>query len=194
LTFKLITAPAAEPVLLADVEGQCRASLTAEAATVSLMITAVRQKAETALHRALINQTWDLVLDGFSSSIEIEKPPLVSVSSVKYYDLDGTLQTLAATEYTVDTDSTPGRVYPAYGKTWPVTQNRPNAVRIQFVAGYGAAGTNVPACIRQWMLLNVANLYENRESETVAEGRLTAVDLSTMADALLDPERWKVQI
>jgi len=189
--MKLITAPTVEPVLLADVEAQCRATLTDESAAVNLMIVAVRQKAENVLHRALINQTWDLVLDEFSDEIEIKKPPLVSVSSVKYYDTDGVLQTLANTEYTVDTDSTPGRVYPAYGKTWPVNQDRPNAVRIQFVAGYGAAGAAVPACIRQWMLLNIANLYENRE--TIIIGSINS-ELNTLCDSLLDPERWQVQV
>jgi len=194
MVLKKITSPTVEPITLSDVEGQCRATLTGEEASVNTMIAAVRQKAENILHRAFITQTWDMVLDEFTDVIEVSKPPLVSVASVKYYDPDGILQTLAATEYVIDTDSTPGRVYPAYGKSWPATQVRPNAVRIQFVAGYGDAGTDVPACIRQWMLLNVTNLYENRETETVASGKLTMVDLSTLADSLLDPERWQVQI
>jgi uncharacterized phiE125 gp8 family phage protein len=201
---KLIIPPKVEPLAFADVEAQIQSTLPDDQADlVGGFIVAVRQKCENELRRALLTQTWDLVLDSFLrpgarcpswNAIEIPLPPLQSVVSVKYLSTANVLTTLAPTEYVVDLDSTPGRVMPAYGKTWPSTLDFPNAVRIQFVAGYGDEAEDVPQCIKNWMLLNVANLYENRESETVSTGRLTAVDLSTMADALLDPERWELRV
>ena len=55
-------------------------------------------------------------------------------------------------------------------------------------------GYAVPQCIRNWMKLNISNLYENRESESVSDSRMSQIDLSTMADSLLDPERWEVRV
>jgi uncharacterized phiE125 gp8 family phage protein len=42
----------------------------------------------------------------------------------------------------------------------------------------------IPAAIRQWMLLNVANLYETRETLRI-DLRAASVDVETMADSLL---------
>lgn len=46
----------------------------------------------------------------------------------------------------------------------------------------------IPESVKNWMLLNVANLWENRESIVVSKGQV--IDLSkTMADGLLDDYR-----
>lgn len=200
MALKLVTAPEAEPLTIADVEAQIQYALPADQyELVKGYISAVRQKAETVLRRALVTQTWDLVIDAFPvptsrnqfAAVEIPLPPLQSVDSVQYLDVSGQLVTLADTEYTVDADATPGRILPAYGKAWPFTLDYPGAVRVRFTAGYGAAA-DVPQCIRSWMLLNVASLYENRESAVVGNGGL--IDLSTLADSLLDAERWGVRL
>lgn len=54
--------------------------------------------------------------------------------------------------------------------------------------------TGIPAGIVAWMLLNVSNLYENRESEGAVEGMISPINLVSMADSLLDAERWRVQV
>lgn len=243
MSLKLVTAPICEPLAIADIEGQLQTTLpTDQTVVVQGYIGAVRQKAETALSRAIITQTWELVLDAFPASgvIDLPLPPLQSVVSITYTDVDGNTTTLAVAEYVVDAESTPGRVMLGYEKTWPDTRDYPGAVRVRFVAGYGgpvawdaltvyavgalvyytngitylkttasAAGVlptdatkwavdhpwaSVPACIRSWMLLNVTNLYENRESNGAVEGNVSIIDLTSMADSLLDPERWRVQV
>ncbi len=91
-------------------------------------------------------------------------PPLASVTSVKYPDSAGTQTTLAASEYTVDTAVTPGRLFLKYGHYWPVTILQPHsAVVVRFVAGFGAASA-VPEDLRQALLLLVGHFYENREA------------------------------
>lgn len=201
MAIKVITAPATEPVSLTDVEGQCQSGIpTDQADTVNGYIVAVRQKVENDLRRTLITTTLDLVLDSFPcpttrnpfAALEIPLPPLQSVVSVKYLSSDNVLTTLDPSEYVVDTDSTPGRVIPAYGKVWPSTLDFPGSVRVQFVAGYGDTAEDVPQCIKNWMLLNVGALYENREVLTIGQGGV--IDLSTMADSPLDPERWEVRV
>ena len=200
MSIKLVTAPTVEPVSVADVEGQCNADFSDQYQTVAGYITAVRQRAELELTRTLITTTFDLVLDGFPcattrnpfAAVEIPLPPLQSVVSVKYLSPDGVLTTQDDADYVVDTDSVPGRILPAYGKTWPSTLDYPGAVRVQFEAGYGDTPEDVPQCIRNWMLLNIGALVENREVITVGSGGV--IDLTTMADSLLDPERWNVRV
>lgn len=186
--LKLITPPATEPITVADAEAQSRWDMADEAALVEGYIAAARQKAETYLRRPLITQTWELALDTFPGTlgaIKLPLPPLQSVTSITYIDTDGTLQTLDPALYKVDDSSEPARIVPAYGKTWPATRDEIAAVKVRFVCGYGDTAESVPMCVRQWLLLNVADYFENRETVQVGQ-RLAFVDAKTLADGLLD--------
>lgn len=193
MILKCISQPTNEPVTIEDVANQCRiGDLTDEQASVNLFIAAVRQRAESVTRRALLTQTWELVLDAFPQyrdPIYLPLPPLQSVSSITYYDASGALLTMTSVGYRVISDADTAMILPAYGTEWPATLDDKAVVRVRFVCGYGGDPADVPAAIRQWMLLQVANLFENRETETVASGKLTLVDLSTLADGLLDNYR-----
>lgn len=119
--------------------------------------------------------------------IVIPLPPVQTVDSIKYYDPDGTQQTLAATAYLLDTVSEPGRITPTPGTTWPSTQNRANAVEVKFTAGYGLTSASVPNGIKAWMLLRIGDMFENREA--VVMGVRGAVETHPFVDRLLDPYR-----
>ena len=162
--LKLITPPAAEPVLLADAKLHLRVDGTDEDTLITALIQAAREACEHELGRVLITQTWEMVLDAFPAGIRLPYPPCQSVVSVKYIDADGTLQTLSAPSYQLDSHSEPAWLVPAYGYTWPSTREEPNAVRVQFVAGFGDAGTDVPEVLRAWMLLQIGHWYANREA------------------------------
>lgn len=198
MILKQTTKPASEPVSLTDVEAQCRiGSLSDESLAVERFIVAVRQKAEAVTRRALITQTWELVLDAFPAGrgvIALPLPPLQSVVSIIYTDADGIEQTLDPLAYRAITDAEPAYIIPAYGLSWPSALNDVAVVRIRFTCGYGPisgigedTATNVPEAIQQWILLNVANLYENRE--TVIVGKNSLVEINTLADSLLDDFR-----
>ena len=183
---ELVTAPAAEPVSLADAKAHLRVDGTDEDTAITLAIKRAREEAETRLGRALIDQTWTLYLDWFPADgeIEIPFPPLGSVSTVKYVDTDGVLQTLATSEYVVDTSGEKGRVYLDWEKSWPSIRVEPNAVRVEFVAGYGAADSDVPAKFRAWILTRIGDHYAHRE------GLITGTIATPLKfiDALLDAE------
>ena len=68
MTLKLITAPAAEPVLLADAKLHLRVDHIADDDLITSLITAAREAAEHLTGRALITQTWERVLGAFPSS------------------------------------------------------------------------------------------------------------------------------
>lgn len=186
MALKLYTPPAAEPVALANVKSHLRVDHGLDDTLIEGLITVARQEAEKITRRALITQTWELVLDRFPChEITAPLPPLQSVTSIKYYDTDGAEQTLDAAAYQVDTDSAPARIIPAYGLIWPTTRDQLNTVRIQFIAGYGDADTNIPQAIKQWIMIRVATLYENREA--IAQGQ-PVQDLK-FVDGLLDEYR-----
>lgn len=170
---------------------------TTEDPLLVLLISSARAHAEQELHRYLVTQTIDAKFDrfprGFLSyrderpSYEFRLPPLQSVSSISYVDGDGATQTLASDQYLVDAASVPARVEPAYGCSWPTTREQANAVTIRFIAGYGAASA-VPACVRNWLLLRVKTLYDNRDQLNVGTSGLAALP-PAFVDSLLDPER-----
>ena len=118
--------------------------------------------------------------------IYLPNPPLKTVDSVKYYDTAGVLQTLDPATYLVDAISEPARITPAPSTSWPATQNRMNAVQITFTCGYGAA-KDVPTGIKNWMLVRLGSLFENREEVAIGQ-RIVVADLP-FVDRLLDSFR-----
>ena len=185
----IVTEPSVEPVSLEEAEDHLRLSDTStgvEDTVILSYIKAARRVCERIQNRAYIEQTWNLVLNGFPASggIKIPLPPLISVSHVKYYGTGGTATTMTAANYYVDTDSEPGGVYLAYGEVWPSATLRPNnGVEIQFVAGYGSAASSVPMEVRQAIKLLTGHLYENREATT--PDKMQARDLPLGVQSLL---------
>lgn len=153
-------------------------------------ITTARQMAEQHLKRYLITQTVDAYFDDFVSNRTIYLPPLASVTSIKYIDTDGVEQTLSASNYLVDAVSRPAQIEEAYGMSWPSVRSQRNAVVVRFVAGYGDAATDVPACIKDWMLFHINTMWETRTQFTISTGRAALTQIpNDYIDAMLDPER-----
>lgn len=172
MALRLITPPAAEPVTLADLRaimGITDPTDTARDAVMTARLSAAREWAEEFTRRAIITQTWALYADAFPCHFDL-KGPLQSVESVKYLDSSGIEQTLSTDNYYVDTIS--ARVYPAYGKTWPTTYSRTNAVTVRHVAGYGLAAA-VPQKIKEAILFLVAH-WENFQP-AIEGARITTV-------------------
>lgn len=140
-----------------------------EIVSVHRFIRSSRIYAENYTHRAFVTQEWQLNYDSFpDSEIEIPKPPLISLDSVKYVDTDGILQTLVQdTDYEAVLGGETGKIRLVSGKSWPATKTTLNAVQIAFTAGYGASPVNVPENIRQAIRLLTGEHYERREEGIV---------------------------
>lgn len=164
--LELVTPPAVEPLLLPDAKAHLRVDIADDDALITTLIKAAREWCEGYQNRAFITQTWRLHLDAWPREyIRIPRPPLQSVTSVKYTDSAGSQTTWPAAEYLVDVHSEPGRIVPAYGKSWPTATLQPvSAIEVEFVAGHGDAATDLHERIIQAMKLLVGHLYENREA------------------------------
>lgn len=175
---KLITAPASEPLTLVEAKLHLRVDVADDDTLIAALITAARQYCEGVLWRALMPQTWELYLDEWPcEEIELPKPPLQSVTSVKYTNSIGATTTMDAGDYTVDTASEPGRVVLNYGELWPtVTLATANPIAIRYVCGYADAA-HVPETVKAAMKLLIGHLYENREA-VVAGLIVTSVPLA----------------
>lgn len=184
MAIKIITGPVTEPVTEDEAKLHLRVDATDEDTPIARMIVTARQEAENLTRRALITQTLELGLSHWPECIKLPRPPLVSVTSIKYVDTAGTLQTLDAADYLVDDYNEPARIIPAYGKVWPLIRHQPNAIVVRYVAGYGAA-SDVPAAIKNWMLLKIGTMYKMRSD--VMAGQISALP---HADAMLDGYRF----
>ena len=166
--LKQITAPAIEPITLADIKTRVNMDedITEKDADIELLlIPAARAQAESRTGRAMMTQTLQLTLFCFPyGAISLPKPQLQSVDWIKYLDVDGVQQTLATSDYLVINDELYGYVVPAYGKSWPVARYQANSITIQYIAGYGDAPEQVPADLRLWMMMAVATWLNNPEA------------------------------
>lgn len=170
MSLSLITAPtsAVSLVSLEMAKLQTRVTHTSEDDLFVQLIEAARDRAENETLRALGTQTWEETFDGFPGCgyITIQKPPLQSVTLVKYRDTTGTLQTWASSNYVVEAPAGPkaarGRLSLASGVNWPTTYGQAGDVVIRFVCGY--TPSTLPALLRQAMLLDLSALYRNRDA------------------------------
>ena len=164
MATRLKTAPASEPISVDEAKAHLRVTFTDDDSYIASLVTAARIACEQSTQRAFITQTWEKFIDAFpADGIDLPYPPTLSLTSIKYIDINGTLQTLSGASYKLDVVSTPGWVVPAYGYTWPTAREEINAVTLEYITGYGSAAS-VPQPIKQAMHLLVGQWYENREA------------------------------
>lgn len=183
--IRLTTAATTDPVTLTEAKLHLRVDDDADDTYIVALIKAATAKVQTDTARQLINATWTWTLDAFPRVMRLLYPPAVSVTSVKYYDSAGVQQTLVAgTDYQVDVLSQPGRIQPAYTKTWPDVRSQLNVVEVIYVAGYGTAASDVPMELRQGIKLWIAQMYEFREPTITGA---VVSEVGRTVDALIGP-------
>ena len=159
--IKLYTAPAIEPVTAAELRDYLRLDDTSQDTMLDSLIKGAREAVEKQIHRTLITTVWRLYFDEFPDEILLIRPPIQSVDAIKYIDTDGTEQEL--TSYKADIISEPARIQTAYGENWPSTRTETNAVYVEYTAGYGDTGTDVPAALLTAIKALAADIYEHPE-------------------------------
>lgn len=169
MALQRVTPPATTPVSLEEAKAHLRIDHDDEDDLIESYIDAATKYRELVVGEAFVNQEWELTLDSFpaNGAIQIPLGPLRDVTFVNYDDPDGLETTLDTDDYAIDTVSRDGWVVLASGASWPTILEAINAVRVRFTAGYGTAA-DVPASIKQAILLDVGDFYENREAKTAS--------------------------
>lgn len=165
-TPTLVTAPTEEPVSLDEMKLYLRVVVADDDSLIRGLIQAAREWLSAALDRQLVTATWRLKLPDFwGTTLEVPYPPLISVGSITYLDTAGVSQTLSSSYYVVQVTTTPGRIVLADGYYWPAVDIHPEAVTVNFTAGYGAASA-VPELAKIALKLLVQHWYDHPEERT----------------------------
>ncbi|WP_316014563.1 head-tail connector protein [Roseobacter sp. HKCCA0434] len=153
------TGPGALPVALGDFSDHLRmgtgfADDGAEDAALEMYLRAATAAVEARIGKALITRALRLELTDWRGSHGLAIAPLAGVEAVRVIDAGGTAREMSG--WRVVRDAHRPMVEAALSVP---TGGR---VEIDFTAGYGAEPADVPADLRQAVLLLAASYYENR--------------------------------
>lgn len=182
----LKTGPATTAISLAEAKAFLRvdSDYDDDDAYITSLIGVATNVVEQFTRRRLITQTYNIYYDEFPPYMDLQVGNVASVTHVKYYDTDNTLQTLDTSEYDVDIRVKPGRIYQAEDGNFPNTYERANSVEVEFVVG--SAASDVEDAIKQAMYIVIGRYYENRQDVVMG----TQVnELPLMVEHLLTPYR-----
>ena len=182
----LKTGPATTAISLAEAKAFLRvdSDYDDDDSYITSLIGVATNVVEQFTRRRLITQTYNIYYDEFPPYIDLQVGNVASVTHVKYYDTDNTLQTLDTSEYDVDIRVKPGRIYQAEDGNFPNTYERANSVEVEFVVG--SAASDVEDAIKQAMYIVIGRYYENRQDVVMG----TQVnELPLMVEHLLTPYR-----
>ena len=153
--------PAVEPVTLAEAKAHLRLDAADEDALVLALIRAAREYLEAATGLCLIARPLRLYLDDWPETrvIGIARGPVQTIETVTVYDLAGLPVEADLAGYVLDGAARPARlVLPQR----PETARAVNGIEIDFTAGFGESGADVPDGLKRALLLHVAAMFELR--------------------------------
>ena len=186
-SLKVITAGDAV-LTLSEVKLHLKIDSSADDALITNLISAATESCQEYTNRYFTTTVVEQYSDTFAGVKQLYKSPVISITHIKYYDSNNSLQTWDTANYIVDNVSEPARIGLEVQKAYPEIADRMNAVVVKYSVGYGTAA-DVPQVIKSAILLTIGNLYENRQS--VITGR-TATELPLSSQYLLN--QFKVQV
>ena len=187
MTAALISGPALEPVTLADAKAHLRLDGDDDDQYLTAAIVSARVHVEVMTRRLLIEQHWRVYLDAWPKKriVTLSPAPLTAVDAVTVYDADGNPVVVSPEDYDIDTVGVPGRLVLA-SDVPAVVGRAVNGIEIDVAAGYGPSSVDVPAPLRQAIMMLVAHWYEHRG----VVGHDQAVNVPPLGfDALIAPYR-----
>ncbi|WP_367715373.1 head-tail connector protein [Nitratireductor sp. GISD-1A_MAKvit] len=163
MTLFRTVGPLVEPVTPAEAKAHLRIGHASEDALLEGLIRAAREEVEKTTGQALIDQSWRLTMDDWpqGATVFLNRTPVREVISVTVFDDDGAASLVDPASYQLDSHACPARL--AFAER-PLPGRRLNGIEIDFRAGYGEAGTDVPDLLRRAIVLLVAHWFEFRAS------------------------------
>ncbi|MEL6661130.1 MAG: head-tail connector protein [Bacteroidota bacterium] len=171
MASRVTNPPQVEPVSLDDAKNHLKVDFSTDDTLIEVLITAAREVAEDYTNQKFITQTIEETFNSFPSStplspyceLQLAFGPLIQVVSIRSLNSEGTYdEAIDQENYTASDTITPPVVIPKLDYSWPTTVDHPEAVKVVYHAGFGAAATDVPKGIKQAMLLMIGYWYENR--------------------------------
>ena len=166
MTSYLLAGPAEEPVSLAEAKAFLKVEDSAEDGLITTLIGAARLHIEGVTGRALLAQSWRLVLDQCPANRIVKLPvgPFISLTEINAYDDGGGAHEIGLAQFFAEPDRL---LLPLNVAGMPSLRER-QGLEIDYVAGFGTEPEDVPVDIRQALLVLVAYWFEHRDAVIVA--------------------------
>lgn len=188
-SLQVITAPVNSPVSLSDMKDYLRVDTSDDDTLIQSFIDSATESVKQYLKRSLITETLELTMDGFGqgqqddrliqlgdgvhvgsvpyllgrgNEVDLQFPPVQSITSVKTYNRANEESTFDSSKYELDEQG--GRIYLNESEVWPSNLRAREAVKIRYVSGYGDNASDIPAPIVQAIKLYVGKMYDCREA------------------------------
>lgn len=160
MSAQCLSPPAIEPVSLADLRDWLRVDGTAEDAILANLVATARLALEGHTRRGFIQQVWRFTYlsCGPEGLMRLPLGPLRAISAIRWYDAAGLPTSLAAAASEMAQDDQ----RPAVRVLDPAA--RANAARfdVDVAIGYGDTAADVPAPLRQAILMLATNWHARR--------------------------------
>jgi uncharacterized phiE125 gp8 family phage protein len=164
----LLAGPALDPVTLAEAKAFLRVDDSAEDGLIATLITTARLHIESTTAKALITQSWRVVLDCWPAERVVRLPvaPLAGLSAITAYDAGNGAHAIGLGQF--QTEASPARLLlPPTVEGMPVIRER-QGIEIDYAAGFGSVAEDVPADLRQALLTLLGFWFEHRDTASEA--------------------------
>lgn len=172
-SFTLITQNTNEIISLVDLKDYLRETTNDNDTRIINISKAIIEIVQSYINYTLLNTEFLVKLDGFSNyqltsynslinnRVYIKKGKVHTISFVKYYDLENTLQTYNPSSYQLVQESPFSFITPL-----PITQMYPdtyynyNSVQIQFISGFGVDNTSIPSDLIEAIKQHIKYIFD----------------------------------
>ncbi len=164
----LLSAPALEPVSVAEAKAYLRVDHDDDDAVIAALIAAARGHVEALTRRGLIAQTWRFVRDSWppDGRMRLRSGPLRSLIAARVFDAGGTASSIDIASFVLDkandTIAAPAWALPPPGRAIA-------GIELDVQLGYGMAAGDVPDALRHAIRMLTAHWYDNRGQVAIGQ-------------------------
>jgi len=161
MTYIQTAKPVVEPLTLVETRAHLKLDTDEEDTLLLGLIAAARAHLECETGLSLLTQGWRLCLDRWPENgiLTLAHGPVRTVTSVVVYDGEGMPQAVSLDGHLLDGAARPARLWL---RDVPQPGQALNGIEVDFEAGLGDTGADVPDTLKRAMLLHVAAMFAFR--------------------------------
>ncbi len=192
MALRVVTAPAAGLISLAEAKAQLRVQFDDDDALIGALVLAATDQVQVNTQRRYMPQSLEWILQDWGDHMVLPVAPGgdsqgIEITGVTYVDENGATQTLDPSIYWARPHGDTLRLVLQWYQIWPWLGDGPDRVLISFDITEDSVAS--PMAKHACKLL-VSHWYENRDAVVGVDNRDSSTPLPFGVEALLSPERW----